>query len=344
MNSSFNNTSNFTKRADGTLASPHATTLPPLICLLAAVVLLSSITPTIKYVFQHSDLHPIALASLRVTIGFFVLMLSTMLWDRGGTKEVAGSARVPLILLGLLGVASYAVAAWGLLYTSVTHYILIYSLMPSMTAIFSCLCGKERVSPFKAMGILLSLLGCVIAISDGHHGFGAGSAVGDALVLLFTMMMAAYIVLSAGVVQRVSPLPANTLMFGGSALLLTLVMVLFGVMGWAAPMSDPISPVILVLVVYVGAATAAVFLFRYMSQRSLSPMTVGVYHNLVPVLTIVVACLCFGEGLEGSTIIGGVCIIAGAELVRRGESLRWIPAAPQTASGWFASSTGARTS
>ena len=98
-----------------------------------------------------------------------------------------------------------------------------------------------------------------------------------------------------------------------------------------------------VLVVYVGASTAAVFLFRYMAQRSLSPMTVGVYHNLVPVLTIVVACLCFGEQLEGSTIIGGVCIIAGAELVRRGGPLRWIPAAPHTAKGWLASATGART-
>lgn len=335
MNSSFTNTSVFIKRAGGALASPHATSFAPLLCLLAAVVLLSSITPTIKYVFQHSDLHPIVLASLRVTIGFFVLMLSTMLWDRRGTKEVVGPATVPLTLLGLLGVASYAVAAWGLLYTSVTHYILIYSLMPAMTAIFSCLCGKEQATPFKAIGIVLSLAGCFIAVWDGHHGFGAGSAIGDGLVLLFTMMMAAYIVLSSAVVRHVSPLPANTLMFGGSSLLLSLVMVLFGAMGWGGPMSGPMSPLLIMLVIYVGVATAAVFLFRYMSLRSLSPTTVGVYHNVVPVLTIAIACLCFGEGLQGSTIVGGLCIIAGAELVRRGGSLRWTPVDPQTASGWF---------
>lgn len=344
MDSSFNNITDFTKRADGTSCVASRDGLYPLLCLLAAVVLLSSITPTIKYVFQHSDLHPIVLASLRVMIGFFVLMLSTMLWDRRGMKDMVSPATVPLTLLGLLGVASYAVAAWGLLYTSVTHYILIYSLMPSITAIFSYLCGKEQVSPFKAMGILLSLVGCVIAIWDGYHGFGTGSPIGDGLVLLFTMMMAAYIVLSAGVVRHVSPLPANTLMFGGSSLLLSLVMVLFGAMGWAAPMSEPMSPLILILVVYVGAATAAVFLFRYMSQRGLSPMTVGVYHNLVPVLAILIAGILFDERLGGSTIIGGVCIIAGAELVRRGGSLRWIPADPQTARGWLASSIGYRTS
>ena len=344
MDSSFNNTSIFTKRADRILASPHATSFTPLACLLAAVVLLSSITPTIKYVFQHSDLHPIAMAGLRVMIGFFFLLLSTMLWDRGGTKDLAGHRTVPLTLLGLLGVASYAVAAWGLMYTTVTHYILIYSLMPSMTAVFSGLLRKEQVSPFKAIGILLSLIGCFIAVWDGRQGFGAGSAIGDGLVLLFTMMMAAYIVLSAGVVRHVSPLPANTLMFGGSALVLSLVMVLFGAMGWAVPMSEPISPLTGLLVVYVGAATAAVFLFRYMSQRSLSPMTVGVYHNLVPVLTILVACLCFGEVLQAPTVVGGLCIIAGAELVRRGGSIRWTPADLQTARGWFGWSTGYRTS
>jgi hypothetical protein len=101
VTSSFNNTSIFTKRADGARASPHTTSLIPLLCLLAAMVLLSSITPAIKYVFEHSDLH---LATLRVTIGFFVLTLTTMLWDRGGAKEVVGRMTVPLALLGLLGV------------------------------------------------------------------------------------------------------------------------------------------------------------------------------------------------------------------------------------------------
>ena len=123
MVSLFNNTANSTKRVDGPLLSSHTTVFTPLVCLLAAVVLLSSITPAIKYVFQHSDLHPIALGGLRVLIGFFVLFFSTLIWDREGTRDVVGSNTAPLTLLGLLGVASYAVAAWGLLYTSVTHYI-----------------------------------------------------------------------------------------------------------------------------------------------------------------------------------------------------------------------------
>jgi drug/metabolite transporter (DMT)-like permease len=319
MHSIFTNTSISSKPSAVIGASPRATAVTPLLCLLAAVVLLSSITPAIKYVFQHSDLHPIAMAGLRVMIGFFFLLLSTMLWDRRGVRDVAGPNTMPLTLLGLLGVGSYAVAAWGLLYTSVTHYILIYSLLPSFTALLSCALGREQASSVKVVGILVSLAGCVLVIWQDGHDFGTGSHLGDGLVMLFTLLMAAHIVLSSGIAARVNPLPANTLMFGGSSLMLSLVIVLFGTMWWGSPASEPLSPVVIAFVIYVGAATAAVFLFRYMSLRSLSPMTVGVYHNLVPVLTIIVACLCFGEMLEESTLVGGVGVLAGAEIVRRGN-------------------------
>jgi drug/metabolite transporter (DMT)-like permease len=298
----------------------------PILCLVGAVILLSSITPVIKYVFQHSDLHPIGMAGFRVTIGFFFLFLSTLLWDRGtvgGAQGIGPADTAKLTLLGLLGVASYAVAAWGLLYTSVTHYILIYSLMPCFTAMFSCLWGKEVISPVKLIGILISLGGCLIAISEGVLDFGMSSAAGDALVVLFTIMMSAHLVLSSGIAKQFRPLPANALMFGGSSLVLSLLMVLVGATGWPAAKLDDFSPLTGALVIYVGAATAAVFLLRYLSLRSLTPMTVGVYHNLVPVFGILIACLCFDEVVEVFTIVGGVGIIAGAELVRRAPSIRW---------------------
>jgi drug/metabolite transporter (DMT)-like permease len=71
------------------------------------------------------------------------------------------------------------------------------------------------------------------------------------------------------------------------------------------------------LVVYVGIATATVFLLRYLSLRSLTPITVGVYHNLVPVCTVLLAYLYLDEGAGSYTIVGGAGIMAGAEVVRR---------------------------
>ena len=76
-------------------------------------------------------------------------------------------------------------------------------------------------------------------------------------------------------------------------------------------------PLTAILVAYVGVATAAVFLLRYVALQSLTPMTVGVYHNLVPVCTILLAYVYLGEVVGASTVLGGASIIAGAEWVRR---------------------------
>ena len=64
-------------------------------------------------------------------------------------------------------------------------------------------------------------------------------------------------------------------------------------------------------------ATAAVFLLRSRALQSLSPATVGTYHNLIPVCTVLLAYLCLDEALGVSTIIGGLMVITGAEVVRR---------------------------
>jgi hypothetical protein len=99
----------------------------PLLCLLGVVVLLSSVTLIIKYVFQHSDVQPLGLAQIRVTIGFIFLAAVTLVWDCRGLLSLGASDLVRLTLVGFLGVFSYAIAACGLMYTSVTHYALIYS-------------------------------------------------------------------------------------------------------------------------------------------------------------------------------------------------------------------------
>jgi drug/metabolite transporter (DMT)-like permease len=293
-------------------------TIRPFLCLFAAVLLLSSITPVIKYVFQHSALHPISMASLRVTIGFFFLAVITLRWDREGPRAVASADKASLTLLGLLGVVSYAVAAWGLLYTSVTHYILIYSMLPCFTAVLGHLSGREDVSLAKLAGLLTSFAGGLIVImSERRQDLGTGSVFGDWLVMLFTVMMAAYIVFSSGVVKRVRALPANLLMFGSGSLVLSFLMVSLGAVGWPVSVQEHFVPLTAVLVAYVGVATAAVFLLRYVALQSLTPVTVGVYHNLVPVGTILLAYLYLGEVVGGYTLLGGASIIAGAECVRR---------------------------
>lgn len=219
----------------------------------------------------------------------------------------------------MLGVFSYAVAACGLMRTSVTHYALIYGLLPSATAALSAFLGRERLGQARVTGIALSLAGCVIAVMGETLSVGTTIGSGDALVFLFTLMMSAHIVLSAGIVKRFGMMVANTVMFGGSTLLLFAAS-----WEWAQPKHEDFSPLVLWAVTYVGVATAAVFLLRYRALQALSPATVGTYHNLIPICTIVAADVFLSELVSLSTIIGSATVIAGTELVRQSHLPSWI--------------------
>ena len=294
--------------------SRRATPFVPLACLFAAIVLLSSVTPVIKYVFQHSSFQPIGLASFRVIIGFVFLLAITWFWDRRGLISLATADLLTLGFVGFLGVFSYAISAWGLMNTSVVHYALIYSLLPSCTAALSVLCGKDHLSAPKCVGILCSLVGCLIAISQVAPYEEATIQFGDVFVLLFTVMMSAHIVCSSGVVKRFGVMVSNTVMFGSSAVLLSI-----GSLQWSEPVNQEVSPLVIGSVLYIGCATASVFILRYRALQSLSPATVGTYHNLIPVCTVLLAYMWLDEPVGMRTILGGAMILVGAEVVRRGQ-------------------------
>lgn len=270
-----------------------------------------------------------SLASVRVVIGFVMLCAMTLLWDWRGLLSLTVRDVATLGLVGILGVFSYLIAASGLMRTSVTHYALIYSLLPSITAMLSVLMGREKLGATKVVGITLSLVGCSIAVSSEATALESAIDIGDALVLLFTLMMSAHIVYSAGIVKRFGVMVANTVMFGSSA-----VMLFAGSWFWVEPQHAETSPLVALSVVYIGIATAAVFLLRYRALQALSPATVGTYHNLIPICTILSANFLLGEPLGFGIIIGSGTVVAGAELVRRAHFPQWVTAPPLIKSAW----------
>ena len=210
--------------------------------------------------------------------------------------------------------ASYVIAARGIRLTSVTHYIVIYSLLSPLTALFSVVLKKSQSSLFKMIGIAIASTGGWIIMSEKLATIQTDVGIGDLLILLFTIMMAAHLVWSASIVKRFGAMTANTVMFGTSALLLS-----FGDLIWAPPFTDDFSLSIVASVLFIGVATASVFLLRYRALQSICPSTVAVYQNLTPVCGILFAHFYLGEPLQLSFLAGGAVILFGAEIVRRAQ-------------------------
>ena len=298
--------------SDPAQAEDSSSQVVPVLCLLGVVALLSSITPTTKYVFQHSSLTFLSIASGRIVIGFLFLAAVTACLDWQGLRSLSIVDGARFGVLGLLGVGSYVVAAYGLLYTDVTHYALIYSLLPTFTAFFSWCLSKDSLNGPGLFGIVLSWTGCLVALvpnlQTGSIEFGSG----DPLVLLFTFMMVAHLVLSMHIVRRHGVLTANTAMFGITAVFIS---------GCTVAWDEPASPVELSWIVwgavlFIGLGTASVFLMRCRSLQSLTPATVGAYHNLIPICTIAIAHLSLGEPVTAQTMTGALAVLLGTELVR----------------------------
>lgn len=299
--------------------------------LLTVVLLLSTVPTVTKSVFLQSTVDPLGMALIRVMTGFFFLFTITFAQDRRGLGELTAGDVCRLTLLGGLGVGSYVIAAWGLRLTSVTHYILIYSMVSPLTAFFSILLRKSRGSRFKMIGIAISLVGGGIAMAEKLANFQTDFGLGDLLILLFTFMMAAHLAWSANIVKRFGAMTANTVMFGSSALLL-----LFGDLIWEHPRTPDISMPIVPAVLYIGVATASVFLLRYRALQAISPATVAVYQNLTPVCAIFFACIYLDEPIQVSTMVGGAIILLGAELVRRSDQPQ-LATSPLCIKRWFGS-------
>ncbi len=292
-------------------AAPHADH-GPLLSITAAVLMLSTVTPVMKSLLRQGDLAPLDLVCLRVLIAFFCLAAITLGGPWQDLLRINRGDVVRLALLGILGVGlAYGLAGWALVYTNVSHYSLIYSLHPTLTALLSLFLRKDRVSALKIAGIMLSLCGCLFALPDWLFDQDVGF--GDLLVLLFTLSAAACVVLSSGMVKRYGAATTTTVMFGTG-----LCFLLPGVIFWSIPSSLHVTLSSGLLIVYAGVATAAVFFLRNLSLQSLTPATVGAFHNLVPVFGILIAALFLGEPITVNMVVGGTAILAGVELVRRG--------------------------
>ena len=113
-------------------------------------------------------LPPFTTAFLRFFIAFFFLLLFFLIMY--GTLPKINLHQIPLILfLGITGIAANNVFLfWGLKFIAASRASMIASLNPALTAILSNLIFKEKLSKFNFVGIVISLSGTLVVISEGN--------------------------------------------------------------------------------------------------------------------------------------------------------------------------------
>lgn len=259
---------------------------------------------------------PYSAAFIRFVIASIVLLI--ILQRREGRFPGLKRGQIlPVLLLGLTGVFLYNVFFFkGLKVIGAGRAAIIIATNPIFISILSAWFFKERLTPLKIAGILISVLGAVVVISkgdlsgmfQGHLGWGEGA------IFCCVLSWVAFSLIGKTLIPALSPLVlityssvAGTVMLLGPA---TAEGVFQSMRTYV--LSDWVG------IIYLGLlGTAVGFVWYYEGIMRLGPSKASVFINFVPISAVVLAFLILGEPVTPSLVMGTVFVSMGVYLTNK---------------------------
>jgi drug/metabolite transporter (DMT)-like permease len=282
--------------------------------LLAVQLLFSSFHVAGKYAL--AELHPLALACLRV--GFVTPVLLLLAWRHD--RRLPGLRDLPwLALLGALGVfGNQVLFLWGLSYTTATNAAILMPSIPVFAAGIGAVLGIDRIGPRRLAGIALAVAGALAVLDPTRFSLADEETLGNLLVLTNTFLYAGFLVLQRPVLER---LPWRTVIAGSFA---------FGSIGvlavggreLAAVEAAAVPAAVWWAVAVALVATLGAYMLNTWAVRRSSPTLVAAYTTLQPLTSALLAAWLLGETMGANAVVGFGLIAGGLWLVSRGGRAR----------------------
>lgn len=256
------------------------------------------------------NIAPVNASFLRFFIASLALLIMTRLLE-GRLVRPEKRQLLPILLLGLTGVYSYNVFFFtGLHYISAGRAALIIATTPLVISLLAVVFLKEKLTLAGIGGILLSLSGALLVISNGdpslllHGGFGPG----EKALLGCVLSWALYTLIGRTVITTLSPLTAVCY----SSIAGTLLLFIPALQKGLGQELTRISVTDWFGLAYLGiCGTALGFSWYYRGIKKIGTTSAGVFINLVPFFGVVLAWLLLDEALKAIVLIGGILILSG---------------------------------
>jgi drug/metabolite transporter (DMT)-like permease len=224
-----------------------------------------------------------------------------------------------LALLGFLGVTFHQwLQATGLQTAQATTTAWIVASTPVFIAILGRMVLKERFDWVRVAGIVLAALGVLLVVSKGNISAlvsGKEGTIGDVLIFISAINWAVYTVLAR---RELARHPAARMMF--YVMLFGWLFTTLWIFGLGPGLSE---------IAGLGAKTWAAILMlgifgsglAYIAYNdalhALPASQLGVFLNIEPLVTTLLAAVMINERITAVTLAGGAIIILGVYLVNR---------------------------
>jgi drug/metabolite transporter (DMT)-like permease len=257
----------------------------------------------------------LALAQLRV-LGAAAIFLAGF-FATGRVRRLHLSRRHWLFLVAMAanGIAlNQLTFIGGMARSTVAHTGLIVALGPVMVLAIAVVVRLEVLTAWKFTGMLIAFVGVGILTADKAGQGGSSHWMGDAILLLSTLVFAIYMILMKEVADQLDALTLSTLTFAlGALMMLPFCARAVLVTNWAA----------LRLEAWWGLGFLIVFgsvisylLFAYV-LRELAASRAAAFNYLQPGIASGLGIWVLSERLTSNVLIGGGLILAGVYLTER---------------------------
>lgn len=261
----------------------------------------------------HETVPPIGLTFWR-WFGGMLLLLPFVWRDLARNWPLILAHRTLFFALGGLIVISGAGLLLSVNYTTAINATLVNAAQPAVTAVGAWLLGRDRLSPPQWLGIVAATGGIVVMASRGDWEVLAtfGFNVGDIIIFIATFGFSAY-ALNVHRLPGQMGLFASLFVIGMTGSLLTLPLYIYETMA--------IRPMPITWEAFSAVATLAIFMtvlsiFLWNAGiRAVGPSRAGIFVNLFPVFSAILAIIFLGEQLHAYHIAGAAFVCLGITLV-----------------------------
>ena len=262
-----------------------------------------------------ADTGPVASAFWRVALAVPAVWAWEMWEGRGGRRKVEG-ARTSIMAAGFLFALDLGVWHWSIVWTSVANSTLLANLASIFVTVMSWLVWKQRISRLFLVGMVTALAGMFVLVGPNFAAGGTRFA-GDVLGALTAIFYGSYM-LAIKVARDAGASTARIMAWSTtiSAIALLPFAWLSPQAFWPASTGGWLAVLGLALVSQVLGQGLIAYAFAHL-PASLSSVSLLIQ----PVMAALFAWLVLSEPLVPLQIAGGLVVLAGIYLARRGSRL-----------------------
>ena len=258
---------------------------------------------------------PVSFAFWRWTIAFVILLPFTWRTARQDWSRVVESWKI-MTVLSILGITLFNTMAYVAFHTTTAiNGAMIQTTSPAVIILATLVIFRERVTGLQILGVAICIFGAFIVILQGRWEtlLGMAFAPGDVLMMGAVVIYALY---SALLRQRpaIHPLSFLIYTFGLGIIFLLPLYIWELAAGATLTLTLPVSLSFL----YVALFPSIVAYFCWnRGVEVLGANRAGLFMNLIPVFTSILAILFLGETLQPFHIIGMALVFGGMVLFNR---------------------------